>query len=475
MNKHKLIASSILVIISIIGISLLVHASTPVISKPKQKQDKETKKITKSSLRITTLDSGDTSVTLKWTGIGTYYTIHRVEGEQQRLLTKTIKTSYIDQKLFPQQPYKYVIKAYDKQDAIIQEAVIKTFTQGVISLTTKSIKKRSNTNEEATLSGISAIPISTVLTNQYTHVIWSRPDGYRKFNVLKNGQFIKSTNELQFFDETDGDGSPLDIYTIHGEKPLTFAQKDSIRYWARKYDLVISEEDLNRIKNEIILVKIVETLQKQRLSATKNVLKVANTKETPGLFKIRYQTFIPTEFVKNPFRTVSQIEYFGGDNRSFDYNSDKFRTRTELNVCLCAGGNTAEFNKKIGITRAYNSQFKLIREAQESGKGIKGRIEKIKGREPKPIFAYKVTHASGNPLVISPDIDYHYNAYFYKDGSILIDGEHDQVPNHEISIKYPGVPFPISVYEAESKRDKNGMIDFLYLVPGRQVGFQISR
>lgn len=172
-------------------------------------------------------------------------------------------------------------------------------------------------------------------------------------------------------------------------------------------------------------------------------------------YGFRYKTFIPNEFV--PALSVVQglAGYqFEGDNRSFSFTSNKYRTKTDAIVNFTNGASRVSFSKDVGWSHLYDSQGNLKEARLEPDTGLK--ISTTSSTSEK--ISFKVTHSCKIPFGVSPAIDYYYNATVYKDGSFNITGSRDQAPSHEFYSYNPNSTSYTTLFKASNK-------GFNYLLP----------
>ena len=65
--------------------------------------------------------------------------------------------------------------------------------------------------------------------------------------------------------------------------------------------------------------------------------------------------------------------------------------------------------------------------------------------------AFQLNHSVGNPIIVSPAVDYKVNGTFYRNGEINIAGYHDQAPHHEVYLKEQESASWETLHQAESK------------------------
>ena len=157
----------------------------------------------------------------------------------------------------------------------------------------------------------------------------------------------------------------------------------------------------------------------------------------PGYgYVLRYTTFIPMEYAPNPWCEIScTYKYFGGDDRSFDFWSNKFRTRSDVYVIWNGSSKYAKLHPQIGLTTGYDENYNLI----GSGRAPTSDIHIQNVEYGSDYIYHRMGLASGNPLTTAPDIDAFYYAKVFQDGRGEFYGVHDKAPSHEFYIAtYPG-------------------------------------
>lgn len=147
-------------------------------------------------------------------------------------------------------------------------------------------------------------------------------------------------------------------------------------------------------------------------------------------WQLRYSTFLPEEWLKNP-NLASKVPYFKGDNRGFDPESPRYRTRVDVYIHEKESEAEIECTKAVGKSEAYNHDGDFLEEGVASDEDIV--VKHVLSNHEKTTI--QLTHSVGNPIIISPAVDYKVIGTFYRNGEINIAGYHDQAPHHEVYLK----------------------------------------
>ncbi|MEU6744565.1 DNRLRE domain-containing protein [Streptosporangium sandarakinum] len=153
---------------------------------------------------------------------------------------------------------------------------------------------------------------------------------------------------------------------------------------------------------------------------------------------VTYEAYIPKAMIDAPELGGRYITceggadwWYKGDNRSFGFNTNKFRTRAAIkydwdnkkNYTYRAWHATHRYKKNSNGTFSYNSQ----RLASASSFHI--RSLKNTGKSARVVIEHDVGNPYCNPLA---DISYASQQDVYSNGKHWLYGTHDKMPNHEV-------------------------------------------
>lgn len=279
--------------------------------------------------------------------------------------------------------------------------------------------------------------ITTAVSKTMLYMEWEPIEGVDEYNIYRNGRRLARVERARFVDRRPGLEEETE-YSIHAERPLSQ-----------------SDEFLNEEKHAAASVVSFFKKGQRKKDATRERFHISKTvapvrellqKESISQKKIEwsllYKTFLPDKWIKNP-NPVSPLRTFRGDDRDFDPKSPHYRTKAEVVI-------TAEdikLERDVGVTKGYGPMKLRKKEETASADGIQLEDETYS----EELASYTLKHSVGNPLVVSPTIDYEVKAEFYANGLYDIMGKHDQSPNHEIYIKQAGQRTWKTVHLADSE------------------------
>jgi hypothetical protein len=369
------------------------------------------------------IEQQPTSITVALPERAGRYRVYR----DHKLIYNGPATKLTDRNLVPGTLYTYSIEKMDENDNVVEIFKIQTRTA-------VDFKERENILQDLILT--------SVVADKKVSLEWEPIEGVSEYTIFKNGVQMKTIDCCSYTDDDLNSDKEI-IYTIKAKRPLQ--RSDQIKWEIKS----VIAHAVGAIKKD----SSTEMAAKEEFSITKRIgplnqlLKpvVANSKDNKeGLWQLRYTTFLNEEWLKNP-NAASVVHYFKGDNRSFDPESSRFRTRAD--VFIDSENPSALLSKEVGKTEAFNRNEEFIEEADASDEGIK--LKKVLSDEDKIMF--QLHHSVTNPLVMSPAIDYMLCGTFYKDGQFDLVGIHDQAPYHEIYLKEAGNVAWQPIHQAESK------------------------
>ncbi|MED3648738.1 fibronectin type III domain-containing protein [Halalkalibacterium halodurans] len=287
---------------------------------------------------------------------------------------------------------------------------------------------------------------------------WSELPSDYPYEIYRDGELIEKTFETSYTDKNLQSGETY-TYQVLATMDMSPDHAEELRSIMADYDLSKEElKEMTKIEGSLnTLIKIPEQ-------------KMKTFSSLPGSpewrnYIIRYQTFIPDFSVKNP-NPISNHNYFKGDNRGFNFWSNKYRTRTDINIKM-TGGSLLSMHKDVGITTGCkDAQCKTVtgtERASASG------ITFSRGTNTTSKKVWNVRHDVGIPFhKLYPNINYYYEGEMTRSPSLYINGAHDKAPSHEMYI----VPMESDDVMTLYRKANQG---FAYLLPGTpQTSFKIS-
>jgi hypothetical protein len=392
----------------------------------------------KDIIEITSIDSRTNQIELLWsTTQGNNYSYQVINDNE--IIYSGKESSYIHTNLEEDNAYEYIIKVLNRKSEVLDEIKVRTTTLAI-----NSFEEQYNNENNPNL--LKNIILNSVIKKNSIKLDWDDIPGVVNYEVYKNGILVDTVKKSEYKDKKVS-GFMEYTYEIKAEGKLSEKRKDNLRVLAKMNGVTLTPEQEEEIfVQKYSIIRLISPISKQFYndpSLSNKILYndmdfkpnlLASTTSTSKLWAIRYTTFIPMKYAENPYDSVDNIKYFGGDNRSWNSVGSTFRTRTDVNVCFCSAGQSVSMSKNIGTTVGYNSKYEKVDSDTEDGNGIVYDVSELSSSRIK----FKVDHASNNPLVPSPDIDYEYDGTFNSTEKFTISGWHDQAPNHEMYIKLPG-------------------------------------
>lgn len=419
---------------------------------------------------LITSEETSNSIKLSWNLEGETFKIYR----DQELIWTGTKSEYTDTNLETDYLYGYRIGSYDKNNELID---------------INNLKTKTKTNEMKTFSVDSSdedysTKLSSNVGSDFIRLEWDKledKDGI--YDIHRDGELIGSTSELIYLDENLTPGKSY-TYTIEAKKDISKEDKNHINSYLKDNNLNLTKEEEEELYlKPHLLIRTIET----NTEVTEQVLKSknlpssmikneqeflkANNSISPSAIKysllFRYTTFIPEKTVSDPLSGFSS--YLGGDNRSWGFFNNKYRTRSD--VFAGWGGSANNELRQVpgtGTTIRYKNKAgtQEIDRAKASTAGIKLTKDSVTSSK----IQWRVNHSVGVPFAkIYPNIKYYYEGTLSSNYNVQLRGSHDKAPNHEFAFALAYTEDnPIKVFDY-----KGG--SFFNLVPGMpQVYFEYS-
>ncbi|TCN22729.1 DUF3238 domain-containing protein [Mesobacillus foraminis] len=360
-------------------------------------------------------------IALAWPDAGGPYQVFR----GHKLVYSGMEPGMIDQDLTPGTLYTYTIERLGMDSEVLERMKVQTST---------AVEEKRAENILLDLITTTIITINQVILE------WEPIEGIKEYTIFRNGIPIGKVNRCTFIDQSIEDHVEY-TYSIKAKRPL----QDS-------------EQEVSEGKS--LVAGLVGTLKKgssrdqaakeefwisKKIPPINQLLHPSSETKQETSKQLRYTTFLPEKWIKNP-NVVSADHYFQGDDREFDPESDTFRTRADVYLKIGEDENTVELQKHVGETKAYNWYREFIESDKASDELI--RLDKVLTTEESTSFV--LSHSVKNPVVLSPAIDYEVHVTFYHNGAVDIAGIHDQSPNHEVYLKEGNQDWEI-LHQAESK------------------------
>lgn len=376
-------------------------------------------------LELDLLEQTDTSIFFVWTNMGDTCRVER-DGET---LYKGTENSFKDEGLNPGELYIYTIERLDSDDKAVERIKLQTGTENYV---------------EDFVNRLQQITVSTILSDSKIALAWGEVGGIESYDIYRDGEPLATTDKNQYTDFT-AEKDEHYTYWIRGKRPLERSEEDM----RTEKSLIASFFGLINFRSSPEQAAEEEFWIIKRVGSRKELLAEKPTKKDQidqPEWELRYMTFLSDDILPNP-SPMSPNRFFKGDGRTFDPNSNDFRTRVDLKVRFTETGAEVVCDKEVGTTIAYNWRKKFRKADVASAEGI---VLK-EAKEDRHKIGIDLKHSVGNPLVTSPNIDYQLAATFYRVGVYDIIGIHDQAPNHEVYMKSSSEAEWGQIHEAEDK------------------------
>jgi hypothetical protein len=256
------------------------------------------------------------------------------------------------------------------------------------------------------------------------------PDG-GELTVARGSVEVEETSEGVFKDLLPTNSSK-GLYTLSLETPVTLDSELVSKG-------VIEAKNVDAYVNLDVVTTFIPTSEADSQSA------YAAT-ALPSRTRFRYQTFISEAFAPAPplacaplsTSTVLAEARFLGDNRSWDPDSDSYKTRSDIVVDWGAGGAiTPEFS--VGETTRITDYVFLpipvpvtvVNKKTASSEGMK----LVRGEMSSDYVSFRIISDVTNPLCLdlaTKGISYNFSFYIQREGRFVVKGTMLRVPNHEL-------------------------------------------
>jgi hypothetical protein len=320
---------------------------------------------------------------------------------------------------------RYQILAYNDLGDVIDIINVSTFT-----------KKSETINDESELD--QDLTTTVIALQDQVKISWNKIVNVNSYEVYKDGEKISDTQKNIFIDNNVVSDKEY-RYEIRFTLPMTKQEKQQVKDSLKKNKVEVNDSELDYLTTkEYSIVKFVTT---PVISPQSDQVSIMGAASSNRQYALAYTCFIAADYVKDPWYNAKTwgdgISWFGGDNRGFDPNSSKYRTRSLANTTFSTNATTPSnsFFKYIGTTTAYDNNKVFVSSAVDQAHSIKQSIWYYDDNQ----VNYAVSHASKNPYAYSgSEIDYYYRAELNSNGSYLVYGKHDRAPNHEFYLTTGG-------------------------------------
>lgn len=268
------------------------------------------------------------------------------------------------------------------------------------------------------------------LGSQVSIYVEDLPEG-GELTVARGSVEVEETSEGVYKDLLPANSS-TGLYTLSLETPVTEASPLVSKG-------VIDAKDVEAYVNLDVVTTFIPTSEADSQAA------YAAT-ALPSRTRFRYQTFIAEAFAPAPppacapvpTNNILVFARFLGDNRSWDPDSNSYKTRSDVVVDWGAGGTiTPEFS--VGETTRITDYVYLpvpvpvtvVHKKTASSEGMK----LIRGEMSSDYVSFRIISDVTNPLCLdfaTKGISYNFSFYIQREGRFVVKGTMLRVPNHEL-------------------------------------------
>lgn len=391
--------------------------------------------VSANSKDVVNANETSNSIVLNWDMEGESFKVYR----NQELVWEGNDKSFEDINLEPDYLYSYRIGAYNSSNELIAISNLKTKTKKLEKLETKLYSGSVlNVEEKNTQEENIKTDLTSNVGSDYVRLTWGTLEDYDGiYEIYRDGEFIGETTKNSYLDKTVGAGKTYK-YSIESAAEVSQGKKDYINDYIEKNNIELSNsEKEDMYLKPHTLIRVVETndavsTEKELKSkdlpekfvksveeSKKRQLASASSLKYTILF--RYQTFIPDYRVSPPLVSTE----YAGDNRSFDFWSNEYRTRSDIFAGWALGQELYQ-NRDVGTTTQYKDGEVNKKTASESG------IRLTKDLVSSSKMMWRLNHDVGDPFCkCFPNITIYYEGILYSNYSFEVRGSHDKAPNHE--------------------------------------------
>ena len=349
-------------------------------------------------MNLTLVSQTPDRISLSWTDTGPVRIVK--DGKE---VYSGIGDSFTDIGLEPGTIYSYMVKGDE-----------------TLKIQTATAVEREEKNENIPLQ---ELIVTTVIQESQVSIAWEPIRGVEEYDIYRNGNYAGTVMKPSFQDKYV-DAEESYIYQIKGIRPLEPGSEEK----SEKPSPVAKVIDWLKVKKDEDDMLVETFLIHKDIGRPADHVN-ERVPERPLEYVLRYTTFLEDEWVENP-NVLSKMRYFTGDGRSFDPDSDRYRTRADVKVT----SREVQLTRDVGASEGYTIDKELVKRETASDEGIV--LKNVQADEEKVSFLLE--HSVGNPLMPSPDIVYEVYASFYPNGLLDISGEHDEAPHHEIYLQHAG-------------------------------------
>lgn len=374
-------------------------------------------------------------IIFSWADIGGQYKVFR-DGE---LLYEGTVPEFKDGHFHQAKMYSYSI------ERLIDNEVV-----DVIALQTSAYAEERNAENP-----LQFLVMTTIVAKTQIALSWEEIEDVEEYEIYRNEVFMKKVKVNAFVDR-DFSLDESYIYRIYYKRSIE--KSEEIMSAGKSLISGVmgifkrSESDDKPVMEHFTVSKFIANPRKLLTPVTEKT-----NHSNVNKWRLRYTTFLQEEIVENPNK-LSGFHYFKGDNRGFNPEGESFRTRVTVDLDYSSKEASLDLLKEVGETVGYDSSMKVREKDTASDEDILlERLEHEKGE-----VGFLLTHSVGNPLVVTPNIDYDLQAVLRKNGTFDVTGFHDQAPHHEVYLNQDNHWFSIHQTESEGLMWMSGVTGSQY-------------
>ncbi|WP_432353460.1 DUF3238 domain-containing protein [Sporosarcina sp. A2] len=347
-------------------------------------------------------------IAFEWDDAGGTYHVYK-DGDH---IYEGTSPDFQDTDLDPNKLYKYTIERH------VDEEV-----KDVIVMQTSALSMEKNIGNP-----LQTLVFTTIVAETQIALSWEHLKDTEMYTIYRNGKELAQVESNRYIDRDFSRDETL-TYAIHCERSIAQSEEtfnNARSFIAKAIGLLYSKTTEKKASVEGF------TMMKS-IDVPSALLVPVFDYQKPSVvdvWEFRYKTFIEDNMIENP-NVISPNRYFLGDNRTFDLESDAYRSYVDIELSYKNPDDALTFTKKIGESVAYGLDKKIRERKTASDEGIIMKRQDLSKGE----TGFHLEHAVGNPLTTAPAINYEVQAIFRKDGTFDLSGFHDQSPDHEIYLR----------------------------------------
>lgn len=365
------------------------------------------------------------TITLSWQELGGFYRVFR----NHQCIYSGMEPRVVDTQRTAGTLYTYTIERMNAQGKVLDTLRIQTST---------AVERKKEDNI------LLDMVLTAIVAKGQISLEWEPIQGVKEYQVYRNGMKIAEVEACSFLDTQIKDDEVY-TYAIKSKRPLPRSEQESFAvksFLASVMGICMKGSSQKRAAME----EISTTVKVGPVEELLKPVKKRQNRSQERAWQLRYSTFLPERWLKNP-NVTSKVPYFKGDDRGFDPEASRYRTRADVYIREQKEDAVIELSKAVGKSEAYNQKGEFLEEGVASDEQIV--VKHLGATEEKT--AFQLNHSVGNPIIVSPAVDYKVNGTFYRNGEINIAGYHDQAPHHEVYLKQEGAASWETLHQAESK------------------------